>query len=79
MSVMASQITSFTIIYWTVYSGADQIKQQRPASQAFVKGINLWPVNSSHKGPVTRKMFPFDDVRRHHDVDMHESWANLQK
>ena len=21
-----------------------------------------WPVNSSHKGPVTRKMFPFDDV-----------------
>ena len=21
-----------------------------------------WPVNSPHKGPVTRKMFPFDDV-----------------
>ena len=20
-----------------------------------------WPVNSPHKGPVTRKMFPFDD------------------
>ena len=22
----------------------------------------LWPVNSPHKGPVTRKIFPFDDV-----------------
>ena len=25
-------------------------------------GIHRWPVNSPHKGPVTRKMFPFDDV-----------------
>ena len=29
---------------------------------AFVRGIHRWPVNSPHKGPVTRKMFPFDDV-----------------
>ena len=29
---------------------------------AFVRGIHRWPVNSRHKGPVTRKMFPFDDV-----------------
>ena len=28
----------------------------------FVKGIHRWPANSPHKGPVTRKMFPFDDV-----------------
>ena len=28
----------------------------------FVKGIHRWPVNSPHKGPGTRKMFPFDDV-----------------
>ena len=28
----------------------------------FVRGIHRWPVNSPHKGPVTRKMFPFDDV-----------------
>ena len=27
-----------------------------------LRGIHRWPVNSSHKGPVTRKMFPFDDV-----------------
>ena len=25
-------------------------------------GIHQWPVNSRHKGQVTRKMFPFDDV-----------------
>ena len=32
------------------------------ASLAFVRGIHWWSVNSPHKGPVTRKMFPFDDV-----------------
>ena len=26
------------------------------------EGIHQWPVNSPHKGPVTRKMFLFDDV-----------------
>ena len=57
MRAMASQITSLTIVYSTVYSGADQRKHQRPASLAFVMGIHRWPVNSSHKGPVTRKMF----------------------
>ena len=59
---MASQITSFTIVYSTVYSGTDQRKYQSFASLAFVGGIHRWPVNSLHKGPVTRKMFPFDDV-----------------
>ena len=28
----------------------------------FVSGIHQWLVNSPHKGQVTRKMFPFDDV-----------------
>ena len=27
-----------------------------------MRGIHRGPVNSPHKGPVTRKMFPFDDV-----------------
>ena len=27
-----------------------------------MRGIHRWPVNSPHKGTVTRKMFPFDDV-----------------
>ena len=37
-------------------------KHQSSASRAFVRGIHRWPVNSPHKRPVTRKMFPFDDV-----------------
>ena len=62
MGAMASQITSLTIVYSIVYSGTDQRKHQSSASLAFVRGIHQGPVNSPHKGPVTRKMFPFDDV-----------------
>ena len=62
MSAMASQITSLTIVCSTVYLGAVQRKHQSSAPLAFVWGIHRWPVNSTHKGPVTRKMFPFDDV-----------------
>ena len=42
-------------------------KHQRDASLAFVMGIHRWPVNSPHKGPVTRKMFPFEDVIVYYD------------
>ena len=62
MSAMVSHITSFTIVYPIVYSGRDQIKHQSSVSLAFVRRIHRWPVNSPHKWPVTRKMFPFDDV-----------------
>ena len=62
MSTIASQITSLTIVYSTIYSGADQSKHQSSASLAFVWGIHRGPVNSPHKWPATRKMFPFDDV-----------------
>ena len=62
MSAMASQITSTTMVYATVYSGADQRKHQSPVSLAFVRGIHRGPVNSPHKGQVTRKMFSFDTV-----------------
>ena len=62
MGGIASQITSLTIVYSTVYSGADQSKHQSSASLAFVWGIHRGPVNSPHKWPVTRKMLPFDDV-----------------
>ena len=62
MGAMASQITGVSIVYSTVCSGADQRKHQNSASLAFVRGIHRLPVNSLHKGPVTRKMFPFDDV-----------------
>ena len=62
MSLMASQITSLTIVYSTVYSGADQRKHQSSAWLAFVREIHRGPVNSPHKWTVARKMFPFDDV-----------------
>ena len=62
MGVMASQITSFLIVYSTIYSGADQRKHQSSTSLAIVRGIHRWPVNSQHKGLVMRKMFPFDNV-----------------
>ena len=62
MGSMGSKITSRTIVYSAVYSGADQRKHHSSVSLAFVRGINRGPVNSLHKGPVTRKMFPFDDV-----------------
>ena len=64
--IMASQITSFTIVYSTVYSGADPRKHQSSTPLAFVWGNHRWPVNSPHKGPVMRKMFPFDDVVMSH-------------
>ena len=69
MSAMASQITGASIVCLTVCSGADQRKHQSSASLAFVSGIHRWLVDSPHKGPVTRKMFSFDDVI------MKESWV----
>ena len=62
MGAMASQITGVSIVYSTVTSGGYKRKHQSSAFLAFVRGIHWWPVISPHKGPVTRKMFPFDDV-----------------
>ena len=62
MGAIVSLITSLTIVYSIVYSDADQRKHQKSASLAFVRGIHRGTVNSTHKWPVTRKMFPFDDV-----------------
>ena len=49
-------------VYSTVYSRWRSKKYQSSASLAFVWGIHRGSVNSPHKGPVTRKRFPFDDV-----------------
>ena len=62
MDIMACQITSLIIVYSTAYSGADQGKHQSSASLALLRGTHRWPVNSPHQWPVTRKMFPLDDV-----------------
>ena len=65
MGTIASQITSLSIVYSIVYSDADQRKHQSSTSLTFVRGIHRGPVNSPHKWPVTREMFPFDDVIMH--------------
>ena len=70
MGAIASQITSLTIVYSTVYSDADQRKHQSSVSLAFMREIHRGPVNSPHKWPVTRKMFPFDDVIMHQSGEM---------
>ena len=56
MNAMASQISSLTIVYSTVYPGTDERQHQSFASLALCAG------NSPHNGPVTRKMFPFYDI-----------------
>ena len=78
VGVMASQITSLMIIYSIVYSGADQRKHQSSASLAFVRGIRRWLVNSPHKWPVTRKMFPFDDVIRFKKLCLQTSGPDVE-
>ena len=60
MSTMSSQITGMSIVYSTGWSGAYHRKHQISASLAFVcvwGGIHRSPVNSSHNGLVTRKIF----------------------
>ena len=42
MGGMANQITSLTIVYSTVDSGASQIKHQSSVSLAFIHGIHRW-------------------------------------
>ena len=70
IGAMASQIVSLIIVYSTVHSGADQRKHQSSVSLAYVQGIHRWPVNSQHKWPVTRKMFPFDHVIMSHGKNL---------
>ena len=65
MGTMASEIISLTVVYSTVYSGADQRKHKSSATLVFVGAVHRWPVNSPHKRPVTRKMFRFGEVIIH--------------
>ena len=62
MGTIASQITCVSIDYSTFCSGADERKHQSSTSLALVREIHWLPVNSPHKVPVTRKLFPFDDA-----------------
>ena len=57
MSTMASQITSLTVVYSTVYSNADQRKHQSSASLAFVRGIHRDRWIPRTKGQLRGKCF----------------------
>ena len=57
MTPMASQITSLTVVYSTVYSDGDQRKHQSSASLAFVRGIHRDRWISRTKGQLRGKCF----------------------
>ena len=45
--------------------------------ESTMRGIHRWPVDSHHKGAVTRKMFPFDYVTMYlaynaFEISMHD-------
>ena len=62
MGVMASQITSLTIVNSTVYSGADQRKHQSSSSLAFVRGI--------HRSQIANNAENVSIWWRHHKFDL---------
>ena len=84
MTMLASQITSLPVVCSIVYSDVNQRKHQSSASLAFVREIHRGPVNFPHKWPVTRKMFPFDDVimipmnSREVNVQSWDSWVHYR-
>ena len=59
MGAMASQSTSVLIVCSTICGW-----RSKKTSKLHV--TDQWPVDSPHQGPVTRKMFPFDDVIMHY-------------
>ena len=59
MNVMASHITGISILINRLFR---RRSKKTSASPFCVWRIHRWPVNSPHKGPVTRKMLPFDGV-----------------
>ena len=73
MGMIASQITSVTIVYSTTYSGADQREHQSSASLALVR-IGEFPGQMA----VTRKMFPFDDIIMSRWLSW-LSWTNFEQ
>ena len=60
MGVIASQITSLTTVYSTVYSDADQRKHQSSPLLAIYAGKSPVPGDFPAQRPVTWRMFPFD-------------------
>ena len=66
VSAMASQNTNVSIVCSAVFSGTNKTSEFRITSLG--TGKHLSPVDSLHKGPVTRKMLPPDDVYMTYDI-----------
>ena len=80
--VIMSAMASITIVYSMFYSSPNQRKHQNSASLAVVRGIHRWPVIPPHTGPVTRKMFSFDDVImtcRHFETPCRSLWRHYNE
>ena len=78
MGAMASQITSLTIVYSSVYLFSRRSKKTSKFRAAGLCEGNS-PVTGEfpHKGPVTRKMFPFDNVIMIRSGAMYQ-WSNAK-
>ena len=62
MSMMVSQISGVSIVCSIVCSGTDKKKTSKLRVTGIFKENHRWPGDSLQKGPVTQKMFLFDDV-----------------
>ena len=70
MGTMASQVTSLTIVYSTVYLGTDKKKHQSLASLALVRGIHRWILRT--KGQWRGKCFHL--MTYHEDMGEYITW-----
>ena len=57
-------ISAIISLQWR-YNERDGVSNHQPHDWLLNRFIHRWPVKSPHKGPVTRKTFPFDE--RHRD------------
>ena len=72
----------FRTLQWC-HNECDGISNHQPhnclLSCLFVDGIQGWLVNSRHKWPVTRKMFPFDNVNMNSIYSIGKWWLYVTK
>ena len=74
MSAMASQLTGVSMVCSAVCSGADKKKTSKPRVTGLCGGNSLVTGEFPSQRPVTRKMFPFDDViMSYHDRNTHDN------
>ena len=76
MSARASQIVSLTIVYSTVYLGADKKRHQSSSSLALVRGIHRWPVNSPCKARNAKNVSIW---WRHHETSWYYSLQTVHE